>query len=104
MAIVTRFFYVQFQHFTSKQQNKSKNKSNECCLNEKRFYICEPINHKKNEIMKAIVNRTKKFGTVNGVIQPNETILKIINQHLKLGTAKILIDTDETLMYQLNKI
>lgn len=53
--------------------------------------------------MKAIVNRTQKFGNINGVIQPNETILKIINQHLKLGTAKILIDTDQTLMYQLGR-
>ena len=49
--------------------------------------------------MKAIINRTKTFGTIDGVIKKNEEILKLINQHLKKGTAKLYVDTEETLMY-----
>lgn len=49
--------------------------------------------------MKAIINRNKEFGTLDGVITKNEEIRKVINQHLKQGTAKLLVDTEETLMY-----
>ena len=51
--------------------------------------------------MKAIINRTKTFGTLNGVITKNEEIRKVVNQHLKQGTAKLLVDTEDTLMYEL---
>ena len=51
--------------------------------------------------MKAIINRTANFGTLNGVITKNDEIRKVINQHLKQGTAKLLVDTEETLMYEL---
>ena len=51
--------------------------------------------------MKAIINRTETFGTLNGVITKNEEIRKVVNQHLKQGTAKLLVDTEETLMYEL---
>ena len=53
--------------------------------------------------MKAIINRTKNFGTLNGVITKNEEIRKVVNQHLKQGTAVLLIDTEEILMYDLIK-
>lgn len=51
--------------------------------------------------MKAIINKTSNFGTLNGVITKNEEIRKLINENLKKGTATKLIDTDETLMYEL---
>ena len=51
--------------------------------------------------MKAIINRTANFGTLNGVITKNDEIRKVVNQHLKQGTAKLLVDTEETLMYEL---
>jgi len=53
--------------------------------------------------MKAIINRTKTFGTLNGVITKNEEIRKVVNQHLKQGTAKLLVDTEDTLMYELGE-
>lgn len=53
--------------------------------------------------MKAIINRTANFGTLNGVITKNEKIRKVVNQHLKQGTAKLLVDTEETLMYELGE-
>lgn len=53
--------------------------------------------------MKAIINRTQTFGTLNGVITKNEEIRKVVNQHLKQGTAKLLVDTEETLMYELGE-
>lgn len=53
--------------------------------------------------MKAIINRTETFGTLNGVITNNNQIMKIIIQHLKQGTAKLLIDTEDTLMYELSE-
>ncbi len=57
VAVVTRFFYVHFQRFTLKQQNKSKNKSIKCCWNEKRLYICQTKQpHKKTKIMKNQIN------------------------------------------------
>lgn len=49
--------------------------------------------------MRAIINRTVNYGTLNGVITKNEEIRKVINQSLKQGNAKLIIDTDETLMY-----
>ena len=53
--------------------------------------------------MKAIINRTANFGTLNGVITQNEEIRKVVTQHLKQGTAKLLVDTEETLMYELGE-
>jgi hypothetical protein len=53
--------------------------------------------------MKAIINRTQTFGTLNGVIAKNEEIRSVINHHLKQGTAKLLVDTEETLMYELGE-
>jgi hypothetical protein len=53
--------------------------------------------------MKAIINRTANFGTLNGVIAKNEEIRKVVNQHLKKGSAKLLVDTEETLMYDLGE-
>jgi len=53
--------------------------------------------------MKAIINRQKTFGTLNGVITKNDEIRKVINQNLKQGTAKLLVDNDETLMYELGE-
>lgn len=49
--------------------------------------------------MKAIINRTKIYGTIDGVFKKNEEILTLINQHLKKGTAKLIVATEETLMY-----
>ena len=49
--------------------------------------------------VRAIINRTKEHGTLDGVILKNEEIRKLINQHLKKGTAKLFVDTEETLMY-----
>ena len=51
--------------------------------------------------MNAIINRTQKFGTLNGVITKNEEIMRVVFQHLKQGTAKLLVDSEETLMYKL---
>jgi hypothetical protein len=51
--------------------------------------------------MKAIINRTANFGTLNGVIMKNSEINKVVFTHLKQGTAKLLVDTEETLMYEL---
>lgn len=51
----------------------------------------------------AIINRNKKFGTLNGVIKLNSEINSLIFKALKAGTAKKLIDTDETLMYELHR-
>ncbi len=48
---------------------------------------------------KAIINRGKIFGTLDGVITKNQEILTLINQHLKQGTAKLLIASEETYMY-----
>ena len=53
--------------------------------------------------MKAIINRTANFGTLDGVIATNEEIIKVVNQHLKQGTAKLLVDTEDTLVYVLGK-
>lgn len=53
--------------------------------------------------MKAIINRTETFGTLNGVITKNEEIRSIVNQHLKQGAAKLLVDTEDTLMYELGE-
>jgi hypothetical protein len=53
--------------------------------------------------MKAIINRTMTFGTIDGVITKNDQIRKLVNQHLKQGTAKLLVDTEETLMYELGE-
>ena len=53
--------------------------------------------------MKALINRTANFGTINGVITKNEEIRKVVTQHLKQGTAKLLVDTEETLMYELGE-
>lgn len=53
----------------------------------------------KTTKMRAIINRTVNYGTLNGVITKNEEIRKVINQSLKQGNAKLIIDTDETLMY-----
>jgi hypothetical protein len=49
--------------------------------------------------MKAIINRSKNYGTIDGVIKKNEEIIRLVNQHLKKGTAKLYVDTEETLMY-----
>lgn len=54
--------------------------------------------------MKAIINRTAGFGTLNGVIKKNSEIQTEVGRHLKAGTAKLLIDTEETLMYELGEI
>jgi len=51
--------------------------------------------------MKAIINRTRLYGTLNGVITLNSEIKKLVFEALKKGTAKLLIDTDETLMYEI---
>lgn len=53
--------------------------------------------------MKAIINRTANFGTLNGVITKNEEIIKVVNQHLKQGTANLIVATAYTLMYHLGK-
>jgi len=53
--------------------------------------------------MKAIINKEKKFGTLNGVITKNSEIQTVVNQHLKVGTAKKLVDTETTLMYELGE-
>lgn len=52
-------------------------------------------------MIKAIINRSLTFGTLNGVIKPNSEIMSIVNKAIKNGTAKKLIDTEETLMYEL---
>lgn len=51
--------------------------------------------------MKAIINRGKEFGTLNGVYTLNSEIKKIVNSKLKEGKAKLIVDTDETLMYEI---
>ena len=51
--------------------------------------------------MKAIINKTSNFGTLNGVITLNSDIRTVINKAIKNGEATKLIDTEETLMYQL---
>jgi len=53
--------------------------------------------------MKAIINRGKEFGTINGVITKNSEIQKLITSNLKSGNAVKLIDTDSTLMYLIKK-
>lgn len=52
--------------------------------------------------MKAIINRTLTFGSLNGVITPNADIYKVVFSHLKNGTARLVIDSDDTLMYILS--
>lgn len=64
---------------------------------------CIFVKQLKKNNMKAIINRTSNFGTLNGVITKNEEIRKVVNQHLKQGTAKLLVDTEETLMYELGE-
>tara|TARA_R100000027_G_scaffold55112_1_gene44269 strand:+ start:2549 stop:2734 length:186 start_codon:yes stop_codon:yes gene_type:complete len=51
--------------------------------------------------MKAVINKNKNFGTLDGVITENKSIRKMIYTHLKSGTAKLIVDNDETLMYNL---
>ena len=53
--------------------------------------------------MKAIINKDRNFGTLNGIITKNSDIQTIINKHLKTRTAKKLIDTETTLMYELGE-
>jgi hypothetical protein len=53
--------------------------------------------------MKAIINRTMTFGTLDGVITKNDQIRRVVNRHLKYGCAKLLVDTEETLMYELKE-
>jgi hypothetical protein len=53
--------------------------------------------------MKAIINKSKLFGTLGGVITKNDEIRKVIHQHLKQGCARLLVDTEETLMYDLEE-
>jgi hypothetical protein len=52
---------------------------------------------------KAIINRNKTFGTLNGVITKNSEIMSLVNKRMKQGTAKKLVDNDETLMYELEE-
>jgi len=58
---------------------------------------------KQIEIMKAIINLGKEFGTLNGVWTKNSEIKKIVNSKLKEGKAKLIIDNEETLMYEINE-
>ena len=51
--------------------------------------------------MTAIINRDKKFGTLNGVIKLNSEIMSLVIKAIKAGTAKKLIDTENTLMYEI---
>lgn len=51
--------------------------------------------------MKVIINRGKKYGTVDSKLTTTEDLYKLVNMHLKSGTAELLVDTDETLMYLL---
>jgi hypothetical protein len=73
---------------------------NYCICHIYNVYLYQKLKQSK---MKAIINRTQNFGTLNGVITKNEEIRKVVNQHLKQGTAKLLVDTEETLMYELGE-
>lgn len=50
---------------------------------------------------KAIINKGKQFGTIDGVITKSSDIMSLVFKHLKNGTAKKIVDTDETLFYEL---
>lgn len=68
------------------------------------YIVIATKQHIKTNTMKAIINRSGAFGTLNGVITKNSEIQALINQNLKTGTAKKLVDTETTLMYELDEL
>lgn len=54
------------------------------------------------ETVYAVINKGKKFGTIDNYCFTTDKILSIVNKYLKQGRANLIVDTEDTLMYKIN--
>ena len=58
-------------------------------MNEKRFYICEPINHKKNEIMLKAIKLSNEQVKNDSIREYNPTEwIKVVNRYSKFSNVE----------------